>query len=366
MDGGVLSRRASNRALLARQMLLRREALAPLAAIERLAGLPAQEARSPFVSLWNRLGGFRRDSLRRLLRDRKVVRGALMRGALHMVSAADYPQFRAAIQDSLEQISQVLMRDGEVDLSADVLTAEALAILADGPQTLIAVRAGLAGRHPGQDPGALVIAPRLRLPLLTAPAGGRWGFAGHPTFEPAASWLETPVARRPDPKGLVRRFLSAYGPAGVAEARAWSGLPKLDMVFGSLAGELATFRDERGHEVFDLPEAPRPDPDTPAPPRLLPAGDGVLQAHVDPWRIASGSMVSRLAGPAGGTARVLADGFCVGSWHTQRMRGETSLTLRFHRRISRQDRLDLETEANALLAFVEPEARSRTVRFEAA
>ena len=364
MDGGVLTRRASNRALLARQMLLRRETLSPVTAIERLAGLPAREARPPFISLWSRLSGFRRDGLRRLLRERQVVRGALMRGGLHMVSAADYPRFRASIQDSLEHISQALMRDGDVDLSADVLGEEALAILAGGPQTLIAVRAGLAIRHPEQDPGALLIAPRLRLPLLTAPTGGRWAFDSHPTFEPASEWLEEPVARRPDPQGLVRRFLAAWGPATVAEARAWSGLPRLEAVFDALAGELVTFHDERGRLLHDLPEAPRPDEDAPAPPRLLPEGDGLLLGHVDPWRTTLDSLVPHFAGIGGGSARILADGFAIGSWKTWRRRGEAVLALRFHARVSRKDRLDLEAEANALLQFIEPEAASRTVRFE--
>jgi hypothetical protein len=363
--GEVLSDRALNRALLARQMLLRREAITPLEAIEHLAALQAQDARPPFLSLWSRLEGFHREDLRRLLHKRLVVRGTMMRGTLHLVSAADYPAFRAAIQDSLDKISLSLMRERGIELDVDRLTDDGRELFADGPHTFATVRAGLSERYPGLDTAALAFAPRLRLPLLSVPSGGRWAYPGNPTFEPAERWIDPPIAPRPNLQALVRRFLAAHGPAAVSDMRGWSTLTRLERVFAAMADDLIEFRDERGRVLYDLNEAPRPPEDVHAPIRLLPLFDGAVLGHVDPRRTTPEDQLGRYGSPNGRIpSRILIDGFAAGRWRPIRLGGAARLALSLYVRITRAQKAELEDEALAMIRFAEPDADNFAVTFE--
>jgi hypothetical protein len=162
---------------------------------------------------------------------------------------------------------------------------------------------------------------------------------------------------------MVLRYLAAFGPATVPDIRAWSGVPGLREVVERLRRRLRTFRDERGDELFDLPEAPRPDPDTPAPPRFLPYYDNVALSHADRARIIAegrGGQLFTSEGLLVGT--VLIDGFVGGRWRIVRDRGKAILTIEPFERLRRQDRAPLAEEGARLLAFAVPDARTHDVR----
>src|SRR5215210_482375 len=246
-----LSLRALGRATLARQHLLARAPLAPADAVERLGLVQAQEAKPAFQALWTRLEGFDRAELHAALTAGDVVRATMMRATLHLASAADYAVLPAA-------------RD----------------LLCERPRTFDELRGALAERFPDTEVRALGYAVRMQLPLLMVPTEtDRWSFAADSRFA-----LATGALAGEDRPALIRRHLGAFGPASVADIQAWSGLKGLGDAVAGMADELVAFRHGR-RTLYDLPDAPRPDEETTAPPRLLPEFDSLLLAHQDRTRV---------------------------------------------------------------------------------
>ncbi len=352
MTAAVLSRRALNRATLARQLLLRRTALPALDAVSHLVGMQAQVPLNPYHGLWSRLEGFRPDELARLLLERKVVRIVVMRGTIHLVTAEDCLVLRPLSQPVLDK---ELARHREygpalrgVDLGPPLAYAREL--LAERPRTGAQLRAAFAERFPDLDPGALAYACRNHLAFIQVPPRGVWGRSGPVTSTTAEAWLGRPVDPDPSIDDVVLRYLHAFGPASVADAGTWSRFTGLREVFERLRPRLLVFRDERGRELFDLPDAPRPDPDTPAPPRFLPEYDNVLLSHEDRSRFASVPFAA--PGPVHGT--VLLDGFVCGTWS----RDGSTLTVT-HTGSATEE---LEAEGLQLLRFFVPDADHHDVR----
>ncbi|MFH8791113.1 winged helix DNA-binding domain-containing protein [Streptomyces sp. NPDC017941] len=291
--GTVLDTRALNRATLARQLLLDRADTPVVDAVAHLGGLQAQEPQEPFTGLWSRLRGFAPHSLCDLLVGRRVVRTHLMRRTVHLVTADDVLAWRSRHDAMLRQrVLGVYRRDLEgVDL--DELAAAGREALADGePRTMAELVRAVADRWPGAAPralGEMLIAGVL--PMAQVPPRGLWRTKDGVRNLPLALWLGRDVDPLPDdgsdPVGqvLVRRYLAAYGPAATADLRAWSGLAGLPSAVAATRGELVAFRDERGRELLDLPDAPRPDPDVPAPVRFLPAFDNAILGYDDRTRI---------------------------------------------------------------------------------
>jgi hypothetical protein len=219
MPNTTLTRRALNRATLARQMLLRREPVKPVAALERLAGLQAQAARPPFVGLWSRLDGFRREDLVRAIERRQVVRGTLMRGTLHLVSRADYVRFRRMLQPMLTAGLRGILRGRMEGLDVAGAIAEARSWFDEAPRTFDALRSHLEERFPGGDVRGLAYAVRMELPLLQVPVSGeRWAYPARAEFAVAETWLGASLARGDAADALVLRYLEAFGPASAADA----------------------------------------------------------------------------------------------------------------------------------------------------
>lgn len=361
----TLTSRELNRATLARQMLLAREQTAPLRAIERLAGLQAQLARPPFISLWSRLEGFRREHLAELLHRREVVRATLMRGTLHLVSANDYVALRPALQPLLTRAMRSVLRDRAEGLAIDALVRAARAYFDEEPRTFEELRDHLLQLHPGADERAMGFAVRTHLPLVQVPTDAAWAFPSAADFAVAETWLGQPIARRdPGPDALVLRYLAAFGPATAADAQTWSGLQALREVFDALRPRLLTFQDERGRELFDLPAAPRPPADTPAPARFLPDFDNLVLAHDDRARLVADEHRPALFLP---NLRIppsfLVDGMVAGTWKVERARSTATLSIEPFARISKKARDELTEEGDRLLRFVEPDARAHEVRF---
>lgn len=284
-----LSNRALNRATLVRQLLLRRERARAVEAVERLVGLQAQEPPDPYLALWSRLERFRPEELADALDGRRVVRTVLMRGTIHLVTADDALAIRPLVQPVLDA---ELRRHREFGPALDGLDLapvleRARALLAARPLTPRELRAALAERFPELHAGALAYACRNHLALVQVPPRGLWGRTGGVRLATAESWLGRGPAGRTTLDDLVLRYLAAFGPASVTDVAAWSRLTGLREVVERLRPRLVAFRDDRGRELFDLPDAPRPDPAIEAPPRFLPQYDNVLLAHADRSRFAA-------------------------------------------------------------------------------
>jgi len=357
----VLTPRALNRALLARQLLLRRADLPVVDAVEHLVGLQAQVPANPYTALWSRLEGFRPEVLSDALDERRVVRIAVLRATIHLVSAADCLVLRPLMQPVLDgelarhpQFGPALR---ELDLGPVLEVVRPL--LAERPLSLADLRAALAERFPEHDAGALAYACRNELALVQVPPRGLWGRSAQAAYATAESWLGRPLVRRPSLEDVVLRYLGAFGPAAAADVATWSRLTGLAAVLERLRPRLRTFRDEGGRELFDLPEAPRPDASVAAPVRFLPEYDNVLLSHGDRSRIARDEVRAGLTGRTEGLGHgsVLVDGFLAGLWRPE---GEALVVL-LGTRLSKRASASVAAEGRRLLRFLGDQTGARDV-----
>jgi hypothetical protein len=364
-SGPVLSDRALNRALLARQLLLQRRRLPAVEAIEHLVGQQAQEPMDPYFGLWSRLEDFRPEELGRLIADRAAVRAPLMRTTVHLVSARDaltlWPLHRALLARTL---GSTAFGRGTVGVDPEELVAMARQLMEERPLTHTELGRLLHERWPDRDPKHLAYAVHYRAPLLQVPPRGVWGATKQATWTTIEAWLGQPLDPAPAPDGVVLRYLAAFGPASSSDVRTWSGMTGLKEVLERLRPRLLTFRDDRGQELFDLPEASRPEPETPAPPRFLPQFDNLLLSHADRARIVAEQYRLNFATANGvGPGTFLVDGFVGGTWRIATTRTETRLLLASIEPISADDREALIDEGRRLLAFAAPDVQTRTVAF---
>ena len=365
MAADVLSLRALNRATLARQLLLERAEQSILGAVEHLVGLQAQEPPNPYLALWSRLAGFHPEELARRLADREVVRIVVMRGTIHLVTAADALVLRPLMQPVLDaELARHRdfgppLRDVDLTVVLDVARDR----LAE-PHTPSQLRAALAERFPDHDAAALAYACRCHLALVQVPPRGLWRRSGQVTVTTAEAWLGAPLATDPSIDEVVLRYLGAFGPATPGDVAAWSRLTGFREVIDRLRPRLRSFRDERGRELFDLPDAPRPDADTPAPPRFLPEYDNVLLSHADRTRfMAEDQRVWLFNAPTRVHGSVLADGLLAGTWSIDRDDGAV-LVIRPVVTLSKRATAALEAEGRRMLRFLEPDIDGREVRFD--
>ena len=315
----VLGARALNRATLARQLLLDRAELAPLDAVRHLVGLQSQVPHNPYTALWSRLAGFQPETLSAAVEQREAVRIGVMRGTIHLLTAGDCLVLRSATQPVFEgqlwrhRDFSPQLRGADLD---PVVEAGRLAL--EEPRTGTELRAFLAARFPELDAAALAYACQMRLALVQVPPRGLWRMSAQPRWTTAESWLGRPLDTAPSVEDVVLRYLAAFGPASVADVTTWCRLTGLRAVVERLRPRLMTFRDERGRELFDLPAAPRPDPDTPAPVRYLPEYDNVLLSHDDRSRFVS-APDRALLGPGWsvGWGSVLHDGLVRATWRAE-------------------------------------------------
>jgi Winged helix DNA-binding domain len=365
----VLSERALNRATLERQLLLRRSSISALDAVEHLVGLQAQLPLNPYTGLWSRLDRFQPDELSELLVQRRAVRIVVMRATLHLVSADDClllrPLMQPVIDRELARHPQFGPALRGVDLDAVLVFARPL--LAERPRTGAELRAALLERFPDHDPSALAYACRNLLAFVQVPPRGLWGRAAQATSTTAEAWLGRPLATG-SLDDVVLRYIAAFGPATAADVAAWSRLTGLREVVDRLRPRLRMFRDGHGRELVDLPDAPRPDAETPAPPRFLPEYDNVLLSHADRSRFVSRDRRNRLGGVAGAAhGSVLYDGRLFGTWRLDRHRdgGRPTLTVSHVERLTKRATGALAAEGRRLVRFLAGDADSRDVRFSA-
>lgn len=340
MPDDVLTLRQLNRATLARQLLLERKKLSPAAVIERLVGMQAQWPRAPYVGIWTRTTSFRREALERQLAAGTVVKATVMRQTLHLVTRRDYALLRAAMSETNFPWQSAL---------AGRLAPSVRELATAGPVTSADALAHIEREHglSGIDARRAWRAARVRAHLLHHHETALWSGRPEGRFV-ALDEPEThvPVEARAE---MLRRYLSAFGPATVRDIVAWSMMhvPELKAALALL--ELRRFRDENRRELLDVPRAPLPDVDTPAPVRFLPKWDNLLLAFADRTRVLPEQYRKTVIGKNGDVAQTfLVDGVVAGTWAVTKDR----IALEPFAPLSRTARRELEDEAGRLEAFL--------------
>lgn len=348
----ILDRRALNRALLARQMLLCRTQLPVIDVIEALVGLQAQAPHAPYFALWSRVANFQQEQLSQLIRERKVIRMALMRSTLHLASAPDALQLRPWLQPIMERSLNGSYGKQLKGVDLEQLANIGRKILEDEPLMLSELGKRLSEQLPHLPPETIAAAVRNMVPLVQLPPRGIWGESGQAIHTSVEHWLGQSLSTSPNAELIVKRYLAAFGPATVKDIQVWSGLTGISEVIEALRPELVTFQDIQGAELFDLPDAPRPDPETPSEPRFLGEFDNILLSYANRNRIIEEKYRSKVF-TTNGIIRstILIDGFVTGTWKLKRERGKTSLYIDAFAEISPNTEDELLREGARLLQF---------------
>ena len=365
----VVSRRRLNRATLARQLLLEPSELGIVEAVEQIGGLQAQEPASPYIGLWARLRDFAGEDLDAAIQARHVVKATLMRSTLHIVSAADYRALWPAILPMLEAIRRQDRVQPPTAPRMAALQRRVRAFTAT-PRSLTELRDHV-GELDGMSPDEVVWWLRRRLPLAHAPTGERWSFGRRPMLAHADAWL--PAGEWAEPavavERMVRRYLGAFGPATLADIAQWSGIPVALIRPGvermEASGDLRRFAGETGAKVIDLADAPLPDEDVPAPPRLLPMWDSVVLAFADRTRVIDDAVRARVIARNGDTLPVfLVDGVVAGRWWAAADGDRARIELEPFGRLAARDRRVLEDLGDRLATFVAPHEPNVYARYQ--
>jgi hypothetical protein len=325
--------------------------MSALDAIEHLVGMQAQAPFAPYYGLWSRLDGFTGDELSGLLMSRKAARIVLMRGTIHLVTAKDCHRLRPLVQPVLDRMLKTNATHGRplaaVEVSAVVEAARRL--LDAEALTPGEVGTRLAEHWPDTPPGSLAEAARSLLPLVQVPPRAVWQRSGRVRLTTAAAWLGEPRGKPMTIDKLMVRYLAAFGPATVADIQTWSGLSRLGEVVEQL--DLAQFKSEGGQTLYDIPDASRPDPDTPAPVRLVAPFDNILLSHASRTRVISDEHRKRLFSGKNGVfpGTVLVDGFVAGTWELVGKGKSTSMRVHPYAKLKRRALDEIEAEGNRLL-----------------
>lgn len=357
----ILSQGQLNRALLERQLLLRRHRMTASDAIERLVGMQSQVPDPPYIGLWTRLTDFRPEELVDLMTSRQAVRVTVMRGTIHLMTARDALAIRPVIQPMLERTLPQNARKADVD--HDELVAAGRRLLTERAISIKELAARLEEIWPEKDGMSLAQAVRYLLPLVQVPPRGLWRTSGPTAWMPLDHWLGEPVLADRGPDELILRYLRAFGPASNADLQKWSGLTGMRAHLDRLRPQLRVYRSETGRELFDVPDGQIPDPETPAPVRLLPKFDNAILSHADRTRI-----TAREDWPNIGTvngliaATVLVDGYVRGTWDIVEERATARVEVTPFIDLSPGEMREIEAEAMQVLTFVAPEAGSYDVR----
>ena len=319
-------------------MLLERAELPVLGALKHLVALQAQEQWDPYVALWSRLQGFDPHELGGLIESREVVRGTLLRATIHLTTADDFMPLRRLVEPVVARMFYTAF-GRRLTENPLYIAGRVHQLLTEEPRTRAELRPLLLERWPDQPPDSLAAALYL-LPVIQVPPRAVWAQGGPARWAP----VDVPLASA-RPEALVLRYLTAFGPATVMDMQNWSGLTKLREVFKRL--RLRVLRGDDGRELFDVPDAPLPDPDTPAPVRFLPLYDNVTLGHKDRSRIVPPEAGALFTGTNSFWSAVLIDGFVRGSW-----RYDGEMHLRFADDVTNAERDEVEAEGERLRAFL--------------
>lgn len=365
-QGEVLSQRALNRATLARQMLLERTSLSALETMEHLVGMQSQVPRAPYIGLWARLTGFEAEELAALMAARRAVRAPLMRATIHLASDRDclilWPLMQPVLERNLLSGSPFGRHLKGMDLPA--LLAAGRALIEERPRTTAELKSLLGARWPERDGASLAYAVNRLLPVVQVTPRGLWRERGQTAWTTVEAWLGQPIEEQIRIEPVILRYLAAFGPASVADMQNWSGLTRLRDAFERLRPRLVAFRNEQGKELFDLPDAPRPDPETPAPVRFLPVYDNLLLGHADRSRFfAADTMLPPASAFIREVGTVMVDGFVRGIWKIDRERNVARLGIQAFHGMPEDQRSAVIAEGEQLLGFAADDASERELAF---
>jgi hypothetical protein len=316
----------------------------------------------PHLALWDRLAGYDPAELDGLMTSRAVVRTQLMRTTIHTVTAADALGLRPLLQPVLDRTFSGTawgQRLRGTDVSAVV--AEAAEMLGERPLSRAELQRKLAARHPGLDAEAVAFGVSYWVPWVQPTPRGLWTSSSAAVMALVSAELgetTTPMSL----EDLVTRYLAAFGPASVRDVQAWCGLTKLREVVYRLGPRLRRFRTDDGAELYDVPDRPLPDPDTPAPVRFLAEYDNVVLSHADRSRVvADADHLLLNGGPGGWSGTVLVDGLLRATWAARRDGDDMVLSVRPSEAVTSSEAADVVEEGGRLLAFLAP-GRGHDVR----
>jgi hypothetical protein len=275
-----------------------------------------------------------------------------MRSTIHLVGARDALALRPLVQPTIERSTFTAYRRRLAGAEPAEIATVGRAVVEERPRTLQEIGSALSERWPNADPDALAYVVRALVPLVQVPPRGVWGAGGLAVHASVEAWVGAPLDAEPSLDTLVVRYLAAFGPASVKDAQGWSGLTRLRAVFERLRPMLVTFRDANDVELFDLPDAPRPDADTPAPIRFLPDYDNVLLAHADRTRIVADADRPRIFVRNGMLPTVLVDGRVRATWRTEREGAPAVVVVSPLGRLAKADRAAILDEGERLASFL--------------
>lgn len=364
-DLPLLTLRELNRALLARQMLLTRQRVGAVDAIERLACLQGQWAPSPYVALWTRLAAFKREDLTAPIDKGLVIKATLMRATLHLVSAKEYAAYALT---TLDGRFAAWRPPGGPDLAAlKDIHDKVFAFAGKTPRSREEIRKFIARDAPKEE--------RLRNWYLWAAvtaSGIVWEKSGaHWEHRQLARFVAPPARLRKAPKPdaafdlVARRYLAAFGPSSVRDLANWSGcrVPALRAAIERIK-DLRRFRDEGGRELVDLPKAPRPPAETVAPVRFLARFDAAILGHdaAERTRILPAAYKKQVIFAAEVWTTFLVDGFVAGRWKIAATPKQAVLELLPFGRLAKTDRAALVDEGERLVRFYYPDSKTHGVK----
>jgi hypothetical protein len=372
MSTPTLSLRHLNRTLLARQLLLERASMSVPVAISQLAGLQAQVQNPPYIGLWTRLHTFQKENLTATMEAKAVVRATLMRSTIHLLTADDYLAFRPALQPALRRALNAFFGARARALTPEPLIEAAWEFFRTQPRTFTELRAMLGELAPDQDRDAMAYLIRTELPLVQVPPGGTWGYGGDVRYALIEQHTGQPLATEETMPTLIHAYLQAFGPASVMDIQAWSGLTKLKEVIQSLRTELVLYQDEKGVELFDIPDGVLSPAEIPAPVRFIPEYDNLIISYADRRRILPEAHRTKVfLSAARVRATFLLDGMVAGTWKIEKSgRGKqktesVTLIIEPFESLSREAEIRLAEEGEHLVRFVEEGAERYAIEFSA-
>lgn len=357
---------ALNRATLARQHLLERTSDGLAAVASRLGGLQAQWAKPPFVGFASRVEGFVAKDLTRALHAKKLVRATLWRGTIHTCTTRDFLAQRKLVVATLQKASESILKNRSAGLDVEATVKEAKKLLAREPMTFGELREKLVAKFPKAEDRALGFAVRMHVPLVMVPTDDPFAYPQDAKFALADDFLgkkvDTSAVSEKDLEALVETYLGAFGPATVVDAQIWSGVPGLAKTFAAMRDRLVAFEVGK-QKLFDLPDAPRPHEDTPAPLRVIAEYDNILLAHKDRsrWFDAAHKNAVYVGGlRVAGT--ILIDGRVGSTWRVDREKKIGVLTASPFSTLPRKVLENLEKEALPIAKMLLPECTDHEVR----
>ncbi|MBB2482589.1 AlkZ family DNA glycosylase [Bacillus sp. APMAM] len=345
-------------------MLLNRVDIPVIDAIERLVGIQAQDPMAPYFGLWNRLKEFCQEDLSNLILDKKVVRLALMRSTIHLVSSQDGMSLRPLVQSVQESVLKNSFGKYLNGVDTCAIAEAGRALVETKPLTFSELGKLLGNQWPNVDSAALAAVVRTMIPLVQLPPRGIWGKSGKAVHTSAEVWLGALPFSKLTTEDMILRYLAAFGPATIKDIQVWSGRTRLIENVEHLLPQLIIFHDEEGNELFDIPNAPRPEENIPSPPRFLGGFDNMLLSYANRKRIMDESYRNKVF-TKNGIIRptILIDGFVSGIWKYEKEKGIVRLIIELFKEVSEQDQNELTEEGNRLLDFIEGMEGPREIAF---